>query len=117
MPTLTVLPAQLEFDRIDPGDISDPETVVIQNTGDTELQVSGLGFSGPAAPDFALATEACTDAPLGSGQSCTIDVEFQPSTPGGHTALLQIDIDPLTAPFNVELLGTTTLLFFDRFEE
>jgi hypothetical protein len=116
-PTLTVLPAQLEFDGIDPGDASEPESVVIENTGDSVIQVSGLGFAGSSAADFEVASDNCSATPLDSGQTCSIEVEFQPSTPGGHSAQLLIDIDPLSAPFDVDLIGTTNMLFLDRFSE
>jgi len=111
-----VLPPQLNFGDIDPGNASALQMAVFKNTGETIIEVTGLNISGLAAVDFAVVTEDCTGVALLFSDSCAIELVFEPSLSDVRSALLEIGTNLFSVPMEVELLGNSDGIWHDRFE-
>lgn len=72
--------------------ITSARTMTIQpyNTGNMNLNVTGIFITGANAGDFVITSESCTSAAVAPGGFCTINVAFGPSTLGGKTATLTV---------------------------
>ena len=79
---------------------SDPQNIVVTNTGKTPLAISPISLSGSFSQ-----TNTC-GATIKVGGSCTISVTFTPKAVGTITQNLNLkDVDP-TSPQSVTLSGT-----------
>lgn len=94
---ITGLPAGKDFGTVAPGG-SVEQTITIFNGGvNTRMQVSAIILAGPDADQFKLdvgdgtgATCGSTMPSIGPGSNCTVKLQFEPSSFGAKTAILQI---------------------------
>ncbi len=85
---------------------SSTRTYTIKNSGQLDLNVSGISLSGTDASSFATNVVAVTIAPKGTKK---FTVTFNPSSASAYSANLQIaSNDPNIATFSVSLSGTKT---------
>lgn len=87
------------------GDFSS-QTYTIQNTGDSELNISGITTGGLHANNFTISNAPTTVAP--NGGTATFDVDFVPTATGLRTATISIGNNDLTgfeSPFVFAVLG------------
>jgi beta-lactam-binding protein with PASTA domain len=80
-----VQPRSVSFGQQPLNGPSEPEEVVVTNTGDVALRVSPVAVVG--APDFTLSQAACPPT-LAPGQDCAATVAFTPVATGSRTAQL-----------------------------
>jgi Novel STAND NTPase 1 len=80
-------------------------SITVISTGRTPLSIIGAEVSGPDAGDFVVDASSCIEAPVGSDESCSIDVVFEPSAVGSRSATLVIR-NNAGGPSEVELRGT-----------
>lgn len=108
-PRALLKPTALEFGRVPAWGVSTPQTVLVTNTGDAPLTVSGLTPWG----NFA-ATSSCAAAiqPL---ESCAISVVFRPTAGGPVAGKLFVHSDSLeyAEPVLLSGIGTTQLASLD----
>jgi len=97
-------PNALEFDATDVGAVSSNQTVKVTNSGQGNVNIGSLSFSGAAASDFSMYSNSCgtTVAPE---SSCYLYIQFQPSAAGLRTATLQIADDASNSPQTISLIG------------
>jgi len=76
-------------------------SVVVNFTG------SGIALAGADPSDFIISANACGPS-LASGASCTVSIEFKPTTQGTRTATLDFNDDGGGSPQKVALSGTGT---------
>jgi hypothetical protein len=96
-PTISVMPAALDFGPVPVGLGSMPQPVTVTNTGTDDLHISQLGLAGATAADFSLAgmTAMATVAP---GGSIRFTVTLTPAAPGAESAEVDIANDDANTP-------------------
>lgn len=113
-PELTPSPSALDFGDLDIGAPPALQSLQIENTGSGDLQVGALTLTGASA-DFSVIGNTCT-GPLAPGQTCMLEIEFDPPEPGVSEAVLEIDSNDPLAPTLVPLQGSRDVAFADGFE-
>jgi hypothetical protein len=100
---LGVEPARLEFGPVELGKRSDPQAIVVRNTGNGVAHVSPARVD-PAVADFIVDTDC--QGQLQVDASCRIDVSFMPAAAGSREADLIIASDASGEAPRVRLVGT-----------
>lgn len=97
-------PTSLSFTSQAVGLSSLVQYVILSNTGNLSLNLSGIALTGANAGDFSQ-TNNCSSS-LASGANCTITVGFTPKAAGTRTATLVFTDDGYASPQTVSLSGT-----------
>ena len=97
-------PNGLEFDATNVGAIASYQPVLVTNSGQGNVNMSALSFSGTAASDFSIYSNNCGTT-LAPESSCYLYVQFTPSAAGLRTASLQIADDASNSPQTLSLVG------------
>jgi hypothetical protein len=84
---------------------SETRSVVITNTGNDNLFVWNLNFTGADPSEFRIVSSWCQTLPITPGGSCRIDLAFRPTVTGGRKATLNIHDDAPGTPHVVALSG------------
>jgi len=94
---------------------SEPQTVMIRNTGTADLNVGPVSLTGTDASQFLISSdEACTGGPVAPSASCGVQVAFVPGSPGEKKANLSIASDDSDHPtIEVPLTGKGVVLLAD----
>jgi hypothetical protein len=87
------------------GKVSRLETLTASNTGGTPLHFSTVALSGAGAGQFKLVRAGCRGAVVAPGASCSVDVEFSPTSRGAHSASLVLASDVEASPTVVAVTG------------
>lgn len=115
-PSMQVLPATtFDFGKVTTSNIPAPLEVTIKNNGNAALNVTKIEFRVPADPSFilnaSLGTKPCASVSptVLPGDSCTVQVAFQPSATGAtFTSTLQITSNDPTSPnFGLPIAGSS----------
>ncbi|HKW68253.1 MAG TPA: hypothetical protein VJP04_13250, partial [Terriglobales bacterium] len=96
-PVASVTPTNLTFQ----GTTGGTQTVTVNNTGTTALNISKVGFQVPSS-SFGE-TDTCTGATIAAGASCSVDVTFTPQTAENDPGLLSISYNGGSSPLLVVL--------------
>ncbi len=99
-PQLSLSPTTLSFADQTVGTQSAPKTVILTNSGQTSVTVTGIAVVG----DF-FETNSCLGT-LQVASSCQINVIFSPQAPGTRTGTLFIISNATGSPHSVALSGT-----------
>ena len=103
-PEITVFPQSLDFSIRLVGDTSDVKTVNIVNTGEADLVISDISLVWRDSANFSISDSDC-DVLL-PGDTCHVDVRFNPEIIGNKHAMLWITSnDPLNPEEGVSLKG------------
>ena len=86
---------------------SGPQTVTIDNRGNTALEITGLSVGGSNAAQFAINNSNCDD-PVAAGASCSFELVFTPDGVGAASAEVVIESNASTSPHVVLLEGEGT---------
>jgi Abnormal spindle-like microcephaly-assoc'd, ASPM-SPD-2-Hydin len=98
-PALAFSPAPYDFGQVTAGQTAS-QTITLANSG---RSASGaLTVTLPGSAEFTITADTCTGTSLGPGTSCTVTVQFAPTSPGTVTATL-------TASHKKSALATDTL--------
>lgn len=87
-------------------DRGENRTFQLQNTGEAALSFENLWISGPDRDNFWISEQSCSQIPfsvLSPGQSCSVQVYFQPSQVRAYEA--QLSVEASGAEFGAELSG------------
>lgn len=103
-PSVGVSPSSLSFSTQAQGTASAAQTVTVSNSGSAPLIVSGAQLGGADPGDY-LIDNRC-QSPVAVGESCTIDVRFDPQAAGGSSATLTLQSNAPGTPPSVSLTGT-----------
>lgn len=111
VPEAQIAPAApTAFPATSQGTLSAPQTLTITNSGQTDLTVNGLTFTGPDPGDFIVSSNSCL-APVAPNESCQITVNFAPQATGARSATLDIATNDIAdSPLQVQLSGTGSSL-------
>ena len=96
-------PAELNFGILDINDISVGQSAILTNTGYDDLPINGMSIVG----DFVVTTDC--GALLKPGESCQINVQFNPKREGILTGGLYVDTGDAAGTEFVKLRGTGEL--------
>ncbi len=88
----------VDFGTIQLGVGSAETSFTASNTGTGDLLISALTFTGVAASDFEITSDACTGVTVGVGQTCAIAVTFSPTALGERNAELVINSNAVNTP-------------------
>jgi hypothetical protein len=91
------------------GTSSASRTIVLTNTGNANLSISGIAGVAPFA-DFSFTTTCpILTPPVAPGGTCNIVVTFSPALSGGRNATIAINSNSVGgSPINISLAGTGT---------
>ena len=111
-PALTVTPITLPFGTVANNTSSATSTVTIRNSGTGDLRLGTLALSGLNANQYAITATTCPNGPtaaaLKAGVSCTVSVQFRPTTVGAKAATIAVSAtDAVTAQGHVAVLLPT----------
>ena len=97
---LTASPSSLSFGDEVTGQDSGAQSVTVTNPGSSAVTISSIGASGQFAE-----TSSCPST-LGAGDSCTVNVQFEPTATGAQTGTLSVASSAPSSPLTVALSGT-----------
>jgi hypothetical protein len=108
-PQVTLSANQLNFPAQIQETVSAQQLVVVTNSGEADLSITGITISGENIADFAQ-TSNCPMAPgiLASRTRCEIRVTFSPTITGTLSAALNLADNASGSPQTVSLKGTST---------
>jgi hypothetical protein len=99
-PDLSVVPTTFDYGEIETGTGTDPITFTVANNGPADsgaLDVT-IEQSDPTQFNFGKRIpgidDTCSGATLASGETCTVGIEFAPTSDGSHQATLLVNADP-----------------------
>jgi hypothetical protein len=101
---VTLSVSSLNFGSVAVGNTSATKTVTLTNHQNVTLNFSSISSSG----DFAIATNTCV-ASVAAGKTCTIGIQFSPTTAGTRSGTLTFNDGALNSPQTVSLTGTGTV--------
>src|SRR6478752_10426200 len=93
LPSIQATPTSVSFPGVALGRITHVRHVVITNSGNADLTVSGLHLAGAAPRNFVLGKQTCTGPAIAPGGTCTVNVRFAPRKLGGRLATLVVAND------------------------
>jgi hypothetical protein len=82
-------------------------SVTVTNLSDQDIQIGDVILSGEDSLDFSE-NDTCQDTTLSSGQTCTVNVRFNPKATGGLKALVELNDTATNSPQIILLEGTGT---------
>jgi hypothetical protein len=103
-PTYTLHPASLAFGGEQLNSATVSQTLTLTNTGSTPLAITKISLSGANPMQFSY-TNNCGPS-VAAGDSCTIDVCFNPTAPGSKSANLTVTAGGGAAAQSAILTGT-----------
>lgn len=101
--------ASANFGTVIEGQSSTPRSLQISNIGDTDLLLGALALSSPDLSEFTTQNDSCSGQTLTPVASCTVELLFQPGTPGAKTATVTIPSNDLVNPALVIPLSGTAV--------
>ncbi|HEX2042007.1 MAG TPA: choice-of-anchor D domain-containing protein [Acidimicrobiales bacterium] len=101
----SVTPTAVRLDTV----LNKQANVLVRNTGAAPLTVDDVTVSGQGASEFAVSEQDCTAEDLAVNNTCSIEVRYEPSARGEHTATLTIEVAGAASPQQVSLSGSRPL--------
>ena len=105
-PAVTFVPGTLNFPSLTQGATSSPQSVLVTNSGNGALNISGIALGGNNAADFSNPTGNCLSTSIAPGNSCTVTEFFTPLAGGQRQAMLTFTDNAPGSPHFVTLVGT-----------
>jgi len=97
------------FGQVTEGTTSAARTVTVTNSGTQDLVLGAVGMANPLDLPYALASDTCTNANLPPASSCTVTVDFSPTSTGDFPDSFDIPSNDATEPtVTVTVSGTGT---------
>ena len=103
-PSAAISPSSLTFSSENQGTISPVQSVMLTNSGNAALSITGISVGGTNPSDFRQ-TNSCGSSVVAGG-NCSIGVTFTPTATGSRSATLSIGDNASDNPQLVSLAGT-----------
>ncbi len=87
-PAIGLSPVSLTFPETGADSISSPQIITVTNTGDGNLKIESVQFSGTNSSDFSQ-TNTCGNE-LAKNTACTVSITFKPTAIGSRSAAINI---------------------------
>ena len=91
------------FPPLPVGSVSTPTLINFSNSGNADLDISSIAFTGSNSGDFSQ-TNTC-GATLAPGARCSLPYEFTPTAPGYRAATLGISSNSLVTSASISIWG------------
>jgi len=101
-PIATLSPTSLNFGDIASGSLSSPQSVMLTNSGNAPLVLSGATATG----EYTV-SNGCGGS-IAIGATCSVDISFAPTTVGPGVGALTLSDNARSSPQTVALSGTGT---------
>jgi parallel beta-helix repeat protein len=88
-PVASFTPSAVDFGTVHAGAPATFAPVTLTNAGGSPLSVA-LAQAAPAGGPFGVGADGCAGRTLGPGDSCVVQVGFQPGAAGSYTGTLQV---------------------------
>jgi Bacterial Ig-like domain (group 3)/Abnormal spindle-like microcephaly-assoc'd, ASPM-SPD-2-Hydin len=105
-PAFSASPSPLAFGNQTEGTTSSAMTLTVTNTGGTNLTFTTVTEGGANMADFIVGSDTCASATVTAGKTCTVSVQFDPSTTAAESATLTFADNASDSPEVVMLTGT-----------
>ena len=105
-PFLALYPARQNFSSGTVGTSSNPLTVMLVNTGNAPLNITGISIAGTNSADFTQTNNCGSSLPAAG--SCSVNVTFTPTAAGSRRASLSISDTAPGSPQSGSLVGSAT---------
>jgi hypothetical protein len=109
-PLLNISPTALAFAAQAVGSTSGNQVVTVVNQGSGTLNISSVALTGSGASNFGIVPAGSSPCPssgtLASAASCTVTINFSPSSSGTKSASLSLSDNAAGSPQTVSLTGT-----------
>ena len=105
-PLASVSPTSIPFGAGTVGVASTAQTVTVKNTGGASLTIGTITLTGAGMSAFVISHDDCSGATVAAGDSCTVDVAFDPGAAGSYTAQLSVPDNASGSPQTVGLTGS-----------
>ncbi|MGH9159480.1 MAG: carboxypeptidase regulatory-like domain-containing protein, partial [Vicinamibacteraceae bacterium] len=105
-PTAGTVPEAIDFGEVMVDELSATETVMVTNAGEGTLIVDPATITGDDSTQFTIVDDRCADAELAASDSCEIELQFTPASPGAKAAILAVVHDGPESPATVALTGS-----------
>jgi len=105
VPRLVPRPGTVDFGESRVGQGGPTREVTLASTGSGAVEISGAGLAGPDPGAFAVSTDDCAGKTLAPGESCQLQIGFQPRQEGVQSARLEIRSPVLDGAVTVALRG------------
>jgi hypothetical protein len=102
-PVLAFSPSPFDYGSVTSGQMAS-QIFTLKNTGGSATSALHVGLSGASA--FTLTSDSCSATSLGPGKSCTVTVQFAPTSTGGVAASLSAASNKPAAHATDSLTGT-----------
>ncbi len=103
-PSAAISPSSLTFSSKNQGSTSPAQSVMLTNSGNAALSITGISVGGTNPSDFQQ-TNSCGSGVVAGG-NCSIGVTFTPTATGSRSATLSIGDNATGSPQFVSLAGT-----------
>jgi hypothetical protein len=103
--SVVVSPTSLNFGTVAVGNTSSEQIVTVTNLNSITVTFTGFVFAGTAAGDYLISSNTC-GATIAGGASCSVGVEFKPTTTGKRAAKLNVKNNGGGSPASTSLTGT-----------
>jgi len=103
--SIVVSPTSLNFGTVAVGNTSSEQIVTVTNLNSITVTFTGFVFAGTAAGDYLISSNTC-GATIAGGASCSVGVEFKPTTTGKRSAKLNVKNNGGGSPASASLTGT-----------
>jgi len=103
-PAVTISPTSLNFNSENQGDTTPVQSVMLTNSGNAALSITGISVGGTNSGDFQQ-TNSCGSS-VAPGGNCSIGVTFTPGATGSRSAMVSIGDNATGSPQSVNLSGT-----------
>jgi CSLREA domain-containing protein len=87
---VAVDPAGLAFGSRRAHTHSAPQTVTVESSGNVPLAIGRLVLGGPAAREYGIVSDDCSETTVAAGGECHFAVVFAPTTGGAQAATVQV---------------------------
>jgi hypothetical protein len=102
-PFLTPYPSRVNFAPQTVGTNSAPAPVVLVNTGNASMHISGISVTGAESSDFTQINNCGSSLPAAG--MCTVNVTFTPKVAGSRVASIAVSDTAPGSPQSVSLVG------------
>jgi hypothetical protein len=102
--SIVVSPTSLNFGTVAVGNTSSQQNVTVTNLNSITVTFTGFVFAGVAAGDYLISSNTC-GATIAGGASCSVGVQFKPTTTGKRNAKLNVKNNGGGSPASTSLTG------------
>jgi hypothetical protein len=106
VPAASLSATSLSFGPVTLGQTTNPQSIILTDTGGLALSLTSIQLTGTNAADFAESDNCMSSPQLQPNKSCTIMVSYSPAAVGSSSAAILITDNATGSPQQIALSGT-----------